>query len=76
MSSNCAKTRTIWIFFFLPEIIYAGDDERNRLRYFGQLDNGVPNGHGTMAWKDGQSYKGTEQLKKLLYINKGIKILH
>jgi hypothetical protein len=46
------------VFIFLPEILYASDDEKNRFRYFGQLSNGIPNGHGTMAWKDGQTYKG------------------
>jgi hypothetical protein len=60
------------VFILLPEILYADDDERNRLRYFGQLSNGIPNGHGTMAWKDGQTYKGTEQLKKLLYYKSAI----
>ena len=47
-------------FFVFPEILYPGDDERNRQRYFGQLNNGIPNGQGTMACKDGQTYKGTK----------------
>jgi hypothetical protein len=46
------------LFFVFPEILYPGDDERNRQRYIGQLNNGIPNGHGTMAWKDGQTFKG------------------
>jgi hypothetical protein len=49
------------VFIFLSEVlIYAGDDEKNRFRYFGQLNNGIPNGHGTMGWKDGQTYTGTK----------------
>ncbi len=43
----------------IPEIHYPADDEKNQLRYFGQLRNGIPDGYGTMTWKDGQIYKGT-----------------
>jgi hypothetical protein len=44
----------------IPEINYSADDEKNQQRYFGQLRNGIPDGYGTMTWKDGQIYKGTE----------------
>ncbi len=35
---------------------------KNRLRYFGQLEDGTPSGDGTMTWKDGQIYKGTKNI--------------
>ena len=44
------------------EIMYPSNDERNRLRYFGNLKNGIPSGHGMMAWKDGQIYEGKNGL--------------
>ncbi len=31
---------------------------RNRLRYFGQLEDGTPSGDGAMTWKDRQIYRG------------------
>jgi hypothetical protein len=43
---------------YIPELLYPGDDERNRMTYLGQQRNGIPNGFGTMTWKDGQIYKG------------------
>jgi hypothetical protein len=48
----------------ISEVLYPSDDESNRLRYFGQLNNGIPSGHGTMTWKDGQIYKGIKKLQK------------
>jgi hypothetical protein len=39
-------------------MLYPADDKKNRLRYFGQMRNGIPNDYGTMTWKDGQVYKG------------------
>jgi hypothetical protein len=40
------------------EIIYPKDNSSKRLRYFGQMNNGIPNGFGTMTWTDGHIYKG------------------
>jgi hypothetical protein len=51
----------------IPEIHYPADDEQNQLRYFGQLRNGIPNGYGTMTWKDGQIYKGTKIIKSIMH---------
>jgi hypothetical protein len=51
----------------IPEILYPADEEKNRLRYFGQLGSGIPNGSGTMTWKDGQSYKGTKMIKSIIH---------
>jgi hypothetical protein len=49
------------IFKNISEILYPSDDEKKRVRYFGYLNHGVPSGHGTMTWKDGQIYKGTNK---------------
>jgi hypothetical protein len=37
---------------------YPTEDENNRDWYFGESKNGIPTGHGTMIWKDGQIYTG------------------
>jgi hypothetical protein len=37
---------------------YPIEDENNRDWYFGESKNGIPTGHGTMTWKDGQIYTG------------------
>jgi hypothetical protein len=46
---------------------YPLDDKKKRLKYFGQLQNGIPNGYGTMTWKDGHNYKGTKILKSMMH---------
>ncbi len=51
----------------IPELLYPSDDESYRLRYFGQLNNGIPSGHGIMTWKDGQIYKGIKTVQKYNY---------
>jgi hypothetical protein len=45
----------------IPDIVYPSDNEQNRVEYFGDLKNGIPNGHGTMTWRDGQIYKGSKK---------------
>jgi hypothetical protein len=54
------KTKYFLIILNFTEIIYPSDDESNRVRYFGHLTNGIPNGLGTMTWKDGRIHKGTK----------------
>ncbi len=57
------------IFKNISEIIYPSDDENKRARYLGYLKNGVPSGHGTMTWKDGQIYKGTKNRSITIILN-------
>jgi hypothetical protein len=52
----------------IPEILYPSNDYEKRLRYVGHLNNGIPSGHGTMTWKDGQSYTGKKKSEKLTNI--------
>jgi hypothetical protein len=68
---------TIWSFNLkfvkhIPEKLYPADDEKKQLRYFGQLHNGIPHGYGTMAWKDGQIYKGTYIIKIMINLISGL----
>ena len=42
----------------ISEIIYQSDDKKKRVRYKGNLKNGIPSGYGTMIWKNGEAYEG------------------
>ena len=49
---------TFYTINFFLEIIYQSDDKIKQERYLGNLKNGLPDGQGTMTWKDGQIYNG------------------
>ena len=40
------------------ELIYTDEDYLNRNKYWGFMDNGRKEGHGTLWWKDGSYYSG------------------
>jgi hypothetical protein len=45
----------------IPEIVYPSDNEQNQVKYLGAVKKGIPNGHGTMTWKNGQIYIGNKR---------------
>jgi hypothetical protein len=53
--------------YHILEILFSTDDEKSRIRYFGRMHNGIPNGYGTMTWKDGQIYRGTKTMKSMMH---------
>ena len=42
----------------ISEIIYSSDDEEERVRFIGNLKNGIPSGYGTLIWRNGVTYEG------------------
>jgi hypothetical protein len=41
------------------EILYPPDDPENRIRYHGDVCNGLPWGNGSMIWSYGATYTGS-----------------
>ena len=37
---------------------FEDDDEDNDGKYFGEIENGVPDGQGTFSWSNGDKYVG------------------
>ncbi len=43
----------------ISTIKFDKKDIFNRVKYHGQLKNGLPWGNGSMTWKNGESYTGS-----------------
>jgi hypothetical protein len=50
----------------ISEIVYPSDDEEGRVRYEGNLKNGIPSGYGKMILKNGETLEGNNNLLEQL----------